>query len=308
FARPGEPCLPSPLGLARALNLAAPETPEKAAQTLHRTTAALLDGLLKCSPEQKERARRTAAAMAKAGWRWGPAVLALLGEPERMAGPLAGLDAWRGVHAWEDSAPPGAPGQELVGEDEAQARLHALVRGVGGARRQQREFTAAAMAAFAPRMRAGSPRIALVEAGTGTGQTLGYLAAASLWAARNGPGLWISTYTRNLQRQILQEAAKLYPDRGTREEHVVLRKGRENYLCLLNFEDAVKRNAMQSGQRVVALALIARWLEATEDGDLSSAGFPAFLAASVPLRELTDRRGECIYAACPHYRTCFIER
>jgi len=28
----------------------------------------------------------------------------------------------------------------------------------------------------------------------------------------------------------------------------------------------------------------------------------------VPLGELTDRRGECIYAACPHYRICFIER
>ena len=41
---------------------------------------------------------------------------------------------------------------------------------------------------------------------------------------------------------------------------------------------------------------------------MSGAGFPAFLAASFPLREITDRRGECIYAACPHYRTCFIER
>ena len=308
FARPGESCLPSPLGLARALRLTEPNSAETSAQTLHHAACALLDGMLKYSALEKERARKTAAAMAKAGWRWGPAVLAVLGEPERMAGPLAGLDAWRGVSAWEDSAPVGPPGQELVTEDEAQTRLHAVVRGVGGARRQQREFTAAAMAAFAPRLRAGSPRIALVEAGTGTGKTLGYLAPASLWAERNGPGLWISTYTRNLQRQILQEAAKLYPDRAEREERVVLRKGRENYLCLLNFEDAVKRNVMQNGQRVVALALIARWLEATEDGDLTGAGFPAFLAASVPLRELTDRRGECIYAACPHYRTCFIER
>src|SRR5262245_27027868 len=308
FARPGEPCLPSPLGLARALNLAAPETPEKAAQTLHRTTAALLDGLLKYSPLEKERARKTAAAMAKAGWRWGPAVLAVLGEPERMAGPLAGLDVWRGLSAWEDSAPAGPPGQELVTEDEAQTRLHAVVRGVGGARRQQREFTAAAMAAFAPRMRAGSPRIALVEAGTGTGKTLGYLAPASLWAERNGPGLWISTYTRNLQRQILQEAAKLYPDPTERAEKVVLRKGRENYLCLLNFEEAVKRTALTPGQRTVALALIARWISQTKDGDLSGTEFPAFLAASIPIRELTDRRGECIYAACPHYRTCFIEK
>jgi ATP-dependent DNA helicase DinG len=54
----------------------------------------------------------------------------------------------------------------------------------------------------------GAPRIALVEAGTGTGKTLGYLAPASIWAEKNGPGLWISTYTRNLQRQILQEAQK----------------------------------------------------------------------------------------------------
>ena len=39
-----------------------------------------------------------------------------------------------------------------------------------------------------------------------------------------------------------------------------------------------------------------------------ASGFPAFLAASMPLSTVTDRRGECIYAACPHYRICFIER
>ena len=308
FVRPNQPCLPSPLGLARALRLEEPKTAEDCARSLHRASALLLDGLLRLSPDEKERARKTAASMAKAGWRWGPSILAILGEPERMAGPLAGLDAWRGLREWEDSAPPARPGQQLIDEEEAQARLHALVRGVGGVRRQQREFTAAAMNAFAPRERSGAPRIALVEAGTGTGKTLGYLAPASLWAEKNGPGLWISTYTRNLQRQILQETAKLYPDPAERDERAVLRKGRENYLCLLNLEDAVKRNAMQAGQRVVALGLIARWLAATSDGDLTGAGFPAFLAASVPLRELTDRRGECIYAACPHYRTCFIEK
>jgi ATP-dependent DNA helicase DinG len=53
---------------------------------------------------------------------------------------------------------------------------------------------------------------------------------------------------------------------------------------------------------------VARWVEATSDGDISGASFPAFLAASFSLREITDRRGECVYAACPHYRSCFIER
>jgi ATP-dependent DNA helicase DinG len=175
-------------------------------------------------------------------------------------------------------------------------------------RPEQAAYSDAASYAFGPREESGAPRIALVEAGTGTGKTLGYLAPASVWAEKNGPGLWISTYTRNLQRQIVQEIAHLYPDPQERAEKAVVRKGRENYLCLLNFEEAAKRTALAPGQRSVALGLIARWAGSDTDGDISGAGFPAFLAASLPLSEITDRRGECIYAACPHYRICFIER
>ncbi|HWC63363.1 MAG TPA: ATP-dependent DNA helicase, partial [Rhizomicrobium sp.] len=100
----------------------------------------------------------------------------------------------------------------------------------------------------------------------------------------------------------------LWPDPVERAEKAVVRKGRENYLCLLNFEEAAKRTALAPGQRTVALALIARWISSHTDGDLSGVGFPAFLAATMPLSTVTDRRGECIYAACPHYRICFIER
>jgi len=192
--------------------------------------------------------------------------------------------------------------------EDARLRLASLVGPGGEVRPEQASYTQAAAYAFTERERAGSPRIALVEAGTGVGKTLGYLAPASLWAEKNGPGLWISTYTRNLQRQIVQEIARLYPDPVERNEKAVVRKGRENYLCLLNFEEAAKRTALAPGQRAVALGLIARWVAATPDGDISGYGFPAFLGASLSLREITDRRGECVYAACPHYRICFIER
>ena len=308
FVRPGEQCLPSPLGLARALRLPEPQSAAESAILLGRAAAQLLNQLASLPAERKERARKTAAAMMKAGWRWAPAVLAVVGEPERLAGPLDGLDAWRGLPQWEDQAQQPRPSSKPVSEEEAEARLAALLGRTGRLRPQQQAFTAAAVAAFRPRERAGAPKIALVEAGTGTGKTLGYLAPASVWAEKNGPGLWISTYTRNLQRQILQEAARLYPESTERNEKVVVRKGRENYLCLLNFEDATKRNMPGGGQRAVALGLIARWIEGSPDGDLSDPCFPAFLGAWLPLRELTDRRGECIYAACPHYRICFIER
>ena len=64
---------------------------------------------------------------------------------------------------------------------------------------------------------------------------------------RTAPDLWVSTYTRNLQRQIVQELARLYPDPAEREEKAVVRKGRENYLCLLNYEEAAKRTRAGAG-------------------------------------------------------------
>ena len=60
---------------------------------------------------------------------------------------------------------------------------------------------------------------------------LGYIAPASLWAEKNHGPVWISTFTRNLQRQLDSELNRLYPDPGEKRRKVVVRKGRENYLC-----------------------------------------------------------------------------
>ncbi len=308
FVRPAEPCAPSPLGLARALGLDIGEGAEGAARVLHRAAAALIAELGGKPESERARLRPLAFTMARTGWRWGPLILDAIGQPERVQNPIAGLEVWRALPQWEDEAPPAKPGSLPVANDEVQQRLRQIVGSAGEARPEQAAYAEAATYAFGAREQAGAPKIALIEAGTGTGKTLGYLAPASLWAEKNGPGLWLSTYTRNLQRQIVQEIGRLYPDPAERAEKAVVRKGRENYLCLLNFEEAAKRTALTPGPRSVALGLIARWIAASEDGDTSGAGFPAFLAATLPLREITDRRGECIYSACPHYRCCFIER
>ena len=125
---------------------------------------------------------------------------------------------------------------------------------------------------------------------------------------RTAPGCGFRPIRAICSARSCRRLARLYPDPAERDEKAVMRKGRENYLCLLNFEEAAKRTALAPGQRMVALGLIARWIAASADGDISGAGFPSFLAATVPVGEFTDRRGECIYAACAHYRVCFIER
>jgi ATP-dependent DNA helicase DinG len=153
------------------------------------------------------------------------------------------------------------------------------------------------------------PHLLLAEAGTGIGKTLGYLAPASLHAAHAGGPVWVSTYTKALQRQLAAESARLFPDDTVRREKVVIRKGRENYLCLLNLEDALQ-GGFQNRAAVLA-QLVARWAAYTRDGDMIGGDLPGWLSTlfrRAGSTALTDRRGECVYAGCPHYRKCFIER
>ncbi|MFO1156029.1 MAG: ATP-dependent DNA helicase [Rhodospirillales bacterium] len=177
-------------------------------------------------------------------------------------------------------------------------------------RPQQLHYASHAAAAFAPREKAGEPRVVLAEAGTGVGKTLGYIAPATLWAQKNRGSVWISTYTRNLQRQLDQELDRAYPDLRVKSRKVVVRKGRENLFCLLNFEEASAQLSMRR-EDAVALGLVARWALASRDGDMVGGDFPAWLAdllGSGLTVDLTDTRGECIYGACRHYRRCFVER
>lgn len=155
------------------------------------------------------------------------------------------------------------------------------------------------------------PNIVLAEAGTGVGKTLGYLAPASVWAEKNQGTVWISTYTKNLQRQIDQELDRLYPNPELKAVHVATRKGRENYLCLLNLEEAAAGAALaKHPDAAIAAGIMARWAAASKDGDLTGADYPGWLAGLLGYRytsALADRRGECVYSACDHYHKCFVE-
>jgi ATP-dependent DNA helicase DinG len=167
----------------------------------------------------------------------------------------------------------------------------------------------AATQVFAPRSKADSPNMLLAEAGTGIGKTLAYLAPASLWAERAGGTVWVSTFTQALQRQLDAEGARIIADPKERARRIVIRKGRENYLCLLNLEDALQ--GAFSGRAAILAQLAGRWAAYSRDGDMVGGDLPGWLPSlfrRAGATALTDRRGECVYAGCPHYRRCFIER
>jgi ATP-dependent DNA helicase DinG len=318
FVRPAQFCAPSAAGLAVAIGLAQAHGAADQARGLREAAALLLAELAARPWPSREEALAQAETLGRAGWAWAAsAVGALRSGPIGKAWRSSGLDVWGRVGEWEDEGPAGQPGSAPVDPREAAARLAQLLErsGLDEPRPVQAAYAMAAAHAFQPREREGEPMMMLAEAGTGVGKTLGYLAPASVWAEANGPAVWVSTYTRALQRQIERESRALFPDPAVRARKAVVRKGRENYLCLLNFQEAA--NAAQlGGADLIGLMLVARWIRATRDGDMTGGDFPAWLpglfavspAGQASAANLVDRRGECMHAACSHYRSCFIEK
>jgi len=312
FVRPARFCLPTPRGLAEAVGLPPPADAADEAEILRVAARRLLEQLAEAAARSSARAlgemRGLAWMMARGGWTWGRPVLAALGGESESGRGSAAARVWERLPEWNDAPVEPPAGSQPVSPTEARARLARMLGREAEQRPGQADYASAVSQAFLPREAAGEPHLVLAEAGTGTGKTLGYIAPASLWAEKNGAPVWISTHTRNLQRQLDSELDRLFPDPGEKARKVVIRKGRENYVCLLNYEDAVQQDHRRAP---VPVGLVARWIGATRDGDMVGGDFPGWLAdllgRSATLG-LTDRRGECVFSACVHYRKCFIER
>jgi len=304
FLFPARFVIPTVAGLARALDLPPPERDSDAAALVPRLAMAMLDRIATGDWAEREGAWTSLRQLERLRWSWAPLLRDRITQP-------AQAERWlfSRLAQWEDRQARPQPRPVLLADPAVDERLASLTGANAEPREGQRDFARAAAQAFAPRTRNDGPNMVLAEAGTGTGKTLGYLAPATLWAEEAGGTVWISTYTKALQRQLDREARRRYRDDAAFERHVVIRKGRENYLCLLNLEDALQGGF--AGRAAVFAQFVARWAAYSRDGDMIGGDLPGWLPAlfrRAGATALTDRRGECIYAGCPHFRTCFIER
>jgi ATP-dependent DNA helicase DinG len=304
FVHPARFVVPTVAGLAGWCGLEGARDDAGAAALLPAIAERLLATLEEQGWAEREGAWTSNATLHRLGWGWAGLVGQRLKRPaeaERML--------FSRLEQWEDSGERPPARAVRLGDGEAEARLSALTGGGAEHRTGQQAFAAAAAHAFAPRDRRDSPNLLLAEAGTGIGKTLGYLAPASLWAEKAGGTVWVSTYTKALQRQLDAEGKRIVADEKERKKKIVVRKGRENYLCLLNLEDALQGSF--SGRAAVLAQLVGRWAAYSKDGDMVGGDLPGWLPSlfrRAGATALTDRRGECVYAGCPHYRRCFIER
>ncbi|MEE4288478.1 MAG: ATP-dependent DNA helicase [Erythrobacter sp.] len=305
FIHPARFCVPTPRGLAEALEIAEPAGDEDVPAFLQTAAGALVAAVE--DPEWFERMGAWSAlqTLERLRWPWAQVLRPHVARPEK-------AEKWvfSALPEWEEAGERAPPRQIELDSADVLGQLDHLT-GEGAERRPgQRDYAASAARIFAPRAAKEVPHVALAEAGTGIGKTLGYLAPASLWASASGGTVWVSTFTKNLQRQLRSESRRAWPmKRPDGTPPVVVRKGRENYLCLLNLEDALQGGF--TGRPAVLAQLVARWAAYTRDGDMIGGDLPGWLGTLFRKRgiaALTDQRGECIYAGCPHYRKCFIER
>ncbi|MDI7775458.1 ATP-dependent DNA helicase [Asticcacaulis sp. EMRT-3] len=322
FVRPAQFCAPSAAGLALACGFAEPETPEAQARALFEVIDSLVAHLKAAPLAFRLVAQSGVRLLEKQGWAWAPLLLDALATTTMPADYVAppALDVWSLLEEWEDQPPEGAARAVALGEDEVTTALNRDLQRAGLTERrpEQLAFALRARDIFTPKWMTDQPNLLLAEAGTGTGKTLGYLAPAHLWAQKAQGQVWVSTYTKALQKQIYHDTRALFDTAEERARSVVVRKGRENYLCLLNFQERLA--SAHSAPEIIMAVLMARWVLYTRDGDILSGDFPTWLPSLLPPttpahvfqtlapQSLVDRRGECTYAACPHYRVCFIEK
>jgi len=316
FVHPGQFATPTINGLCKAVGLGQPQSFEDAPMAMVDIARALLGDLQSDPYSAKANPINIAQVMGMNGngWGWTPFIFSALDKQYDPAVPVnskTGLNVWKNLPEWSEDAPPPPASHHAVTGDEARERLQKLLGHESEQRKPQVEFATNITAAFAPKQDVDAPHVVLAEAGTGVGKTLGYLRPASVWAEKNQGSVWISTYTKNLQRQIDQELDRLYPQAEIKDAHVATRKGRENYLCLLNLEETANSAALAKHvTTAIAMGIMARWVAATKDGDLTGGQYPGWLTSILGYANssgLSDRRGECVYSACDHYSKCFVE-
>lgn len=328
FVRPAQFCVPTVAGVCRELGLPIPADSNDGTLKLLQIANILLDELshLKqsCGGRGAEFTAlcRMTAGMKKVHWPWANPVIDALGiTPEHHKNePLGtGLDVWNRLPEWEDNSPKREGGGHTVSEQDTERRLKDLLGKNAEIRQGQVDYAKALAQVFQGVAVTQQtchqdyiPPLVLAEAGTGVGKTLGYIAPTSVWTEKNQSPVWISTYTRNLQHQIDRELDKLFPNPQEKQKRIVVRKGRENYVCLGRFEWAVRRLAIKP-DTMVPLALLARWIMCCKDGDLNGSDFPSWL------NQLIDPKGQIFYnlvvryddggnhSDCSHSKKCFVD-
>ncbi len=144
----------------------------------------------------------------------------------------------------------------------------------------------------------------IIEAGTGTGKTFGYLVPILLAEKKT----IISTGTKNLQDQLffidIPVIKTIMANEFGIKPKVVLLKGRANYLCLHRLESARQDGRFASRELVSELHTVYDWSTMTEQGDIAEL---STISEDSPVWSyVTSTTENCLNQDCEFYQACHV--
>jgi len=147
----------------------------------------------------------------------------------------------------------------------------------------------------------------LIEAGTGTGKSMGYLIPSLFYGMKHNKKVVVSTHTINLQEQLKQRDVPQLAAMLDMPFRAAVMKGRSHYLCLRKFENRANGIDLEySKEEMIAAAQIVVWIGETMSGDeeeLNLAGRGTSFWHSV-----ASDADSCLNRKCPWFRRCFYHR
>jgi len=139
--------------------------------------------------------------------------------------------------------------------------------------------------------------IAFIEAGTGTGKSLGYLVPAVLFSKSTGKRVVVSTHTKNLQNQLFEREIPLIGRILNLTVEAGRLMGRENYICSRRLCSEVSRLGNGDSESGLELALRAVF---SETGTVDSIDWEKIRSSPRSLQ--APKR--CMMNACLDSETC----
>jgi ATP-dependent DNA helicase DinG len=146
----------------------------------------------------------------------------------------------------------------------------------------------------------------LVEAGTGTGKSLGYLLPSLYYGLRDSKKIVVTTHTIQLQEQLRQRDLPLLQEVLPVSFKASVFKGRSNYLCLRKFEGRVSVPDYALGlDEAVSRGAMTVWLSETTRGE----GEELNLGRSKDEWDaVASDTASCLNRSCPWFHKCFYHR
>ena len=165
------------------------------------------------------------------------------------------------------------------------------------------EFVAENLSAKSP----AEQQIALAEAETGIGRTMGYLIPAMLHSCETNERILIATATRAKQKEIWEkEISAILPLLNGKILPVLL-KERFNYVCMRKFHNCVNNAELYltAEERVIFFAVIT-WLEKTKDGDLNEVLH--YNRSPILWKKIACEAASCLGEKCEYFSKCYFQK